>query len=141
MVTFKEIKKISLVFFLGSAGAPIVYIVSGIIHPRGFHFFPKYNFVAIIFPFVVVWTVSLVCTTIIAGVLWKYIHKYKLDGVLSYMFIAIVASSTLSLFTSHNIPLLGIGMSAANAVMIRLFEVSVFNLHNDVTSKGGRGPQ
>lgn len=123
MVKFKEIKKILLTFLIGSIGAPLVYIVSGIVYPRGFHFFPKYDFLAIMVPFIIAWVISFICTSIIAGIFWKFIHKYKLDNVYMYIFIAIISSSALSLFTSHDIPLLGIGMSTANAVIIRLFEI------------------
>lgn len=126
MVTFKEIQKIFLTLFSGSIGAPIVYLVAGIIRPRGFHFFLKDDLISIMIPFIVVWVLSFIHTAIIGVILWKPLHKYNVDGALLYMLIAIVSSSLLSLFTSHNISLLGIGMSSANAIMVRIFETSVF---------------
>lgn len=126
MVTIKEIKKPALILFLGSIGAPIVYLITGIVHPSGFHFFPKNNLVDILIPFLVVWAASFVYTAIIGGILWMPLHKFKIDNVFTYILIAIVFTSLLSLSANHGIPLLGIGMSSTNAILIRLLEILIF---------------
>ena len=133
MVTIKEIRRVALILFLGSIGAPIIYIITGVVHPCGFHFFIKNNLVDILIPFMVVWAASFVYTAIIGGIVWMPLHKYKIDSALIYIIVAIVSSSLLSLSTSHEISLLGIGMSSTNAIIIRWLEISVLKLHTNVT--------
>ncbi|AID57981.1 hypothetical protein Geob_3860 [Geotalea daltonii FRC-32] len=61
------------------------------------------------------------------------LHKFKSDNILTYILIAIVFTSLLSLGTNHGVSLLGIGMSSTNAIMIRLLEIKIFKLSNKAT--------
>lgn len=133
MVTIKEIRKPALILFLGSIGAPIIYLITGIVHPSGFHFFPKNNLVDILIPFLVVWAASFVYTAIIGGILWMPLHKFKIDNVLIYIIIAIIFTVLLSLPTNYGISFLAVGMSSTNAIIIRLLEISIFKLNKKVT--------
>jgi hypothetical protein len=80
-----------LVIALGSAGAALAYVVLGFTAPRGFVDFRDASFDSVLLAFGAAWFFSGLFTLPIAGITWAPLHRYKLDGFLSYAAVAVIA--------------------------------------------------
>lgn len=110
---------------LGSAAAPIIYVIVGVFMPIGFHDLSSANTSTLLSTFGAGWFMSAAMTFLFGGLAWIPLHSRTKDGFVTYVFIAFLGILALALVgQSPPSPFLT-SMAIANAVAVRAIEVNL----------------
>ncbi|TAK82796.1 MAG: hypothetical protein EPO20_20575 [Betaproteobacteria bacterium] len=116
-----------IVIALGSTGAALAHLVIGFAAPAGFVDFRNASFDTTLLAFGAAWLFSCMVTLPVAAIAWGPLHRYELDGFLSYSVVALLAFFLLNLLLGGTRTpgewVLVASYPLPNAVLIRILEL------------------